>query len=50
MTVTTKSKVQGVGVGEREDKSEGGGDRESMAITEDSCVVGTRSRALGLKA
>ena len=37
-------------MGERGDRLEGGGNRESMAIKEDSCAAGTRSRALGLKA
>ena len=50
VTVAAKSRAQGVGVGERGDSSEGGGNRESMAIKEDSCAVGMRSRAWGLKA
>ena len=37
-------------MGERGDSSEGGGDRESMAIKEDNCAVSTGTRALGLEA
>ena len=37
-------------MGKRGDRSEGGGDGESMAIKEDGCAAGTRSRALGLEA
>ena len=48
--VTTKSMAQDMGMGERGDRLEGGGDGESMAIKEDGCTVGTRSRALGLEA
>ena len=36
-------------MGKRGDRSEGGGDRESMAIKEDGCTAGTRSRVLGLE-
>ena len=51
MVDTTKSRARGVGVGERGDRSEGGGDGESTAIKEDGNVtVGMGSRALGLKA
>ena len=50
VTVAAKSRAQGVGVGERGDRSEGGGNGESTAIKEDGCVISTRSRALGLKA
>ena len=49
VSVAAKSKARGVGVGERGDRSEGGGDGESMAIKEDGCAVNTRSRALGLE-
>ena len=49
VTVTVKSRAQDVDMGERGDRLEGGGDRESMAIKEDSCIAGTRSRALGLE-
>jgi len=46
-----KSRARGVGVGERGDRSEGGGDGESTAIKEDgSEAVGMGSRALGLEA
>jgi len=46
-----KSKAQGMGMGERGDRSEGGGDGESTAIKEDGNeVVGMGSRVLGLKA
>ena len=37
-------------MGKRGDRLEGGGDRESTAIKEDSCAAGMRSRALGLEA
>ena len=50
VTVTTKSRVQGMGVGERGGRLEGGGDEESMAIKEDSYAVSIGSRALSLKA
>ena len=50
MTFAAKSKARGVGVGERGDRSEGGGDGESTAIKEDGCAIGTRSKALGLEA
>ena len=50
VTVAVKSRARGMGVGERGDRSEGGGNRESTAIKEDGCVAGTRSRALGLEA
>ena len=50
VAVTAKSRARGVGVGERGDRSEGGGDRESTAIKEDGCAASTGSRALGLKA
>ena len=50
VTVAVKSKARGVGVGERGDRSEGGGDGESTAIREDGCATGTRSKALGLEA
>jgi len=51
MADTTKSRAQGVGVGERGDRSEGGGDGESTAIKEDGNVtVGMGSRVLGLEA
>ena len=36
-------------MGEREVNVEGGGDRESTAIKEDSCAVGTRPKVLGLE-
>jgi len=39
-----------MGVGERGDRLEGGGDGESTAIKEDSCAVGMKSRVLGLEA
>jgi len=46
-----KSKAQGVGMGKRGDRSEGGGDGESTAIKEDGNeAVSMGSRALGLKA
>jgi len=46
-----KSRARGVGVGERGDRSEGGGDGESTAIKEDGNVtVGMGSRVLGLEA
>jgi len=46
-----KSRARGVGVGERGDRSEGGGDGESTAIKEDGNVtVSMGSRALGLEA
>jgi len=47
-----KSRARGVGVGERGDRSEGGGDGESTAIKEDdgNVTAGMGSRALGLKA
>ena len=50
VTGAAKSRARGMGVGERGDRSEGGGDGESTAIKEDGCVIGTRSRALGLEA
>ena len=50
MAVAAKSRARGVGVGRRGDRSEGGGDGESMAIKEDGCATGTRSKALGLEA
>jgi len=46
-----KSKARGMGVGERGDRSEGGGDGESTAIKEDGNVaVGKGSKARGLEA
>jgi len=51
MVDAAKSRARGVGVGERGDRSEGGGDGESTAIKEDGNVtVGMGSRAQGLKA
>ena len=50
VTVAAKSRAQGMGVGKREDRSEGGGDGESTAIREDGCTVGIKSRVLGLEA
>ena len=50
VTVAMKSRARGMGMGKRGDKSERGGDRESMAIKEDSCTASTSSRVLGLKA
>ena len=50
VTVATKSKARGMGVGERGDRSEGGGDGEFTAIKEDGCAAGMRSRALGHEA
>ena len=50
VAVAVKSRVRGVGMGERGDRSEGGGNGESTAIKEDGCAVSTRSRALGLEA
>jgi len=48
VTVAAKSRAQGVGMGKRGDRLEGGGDGESTAIKEDSCIIGMRSKALGL--
>ena len=50
VTFTAKSRARGVGMGKRGDRLKGGGNRESMAIKEDSCAASTRSRVLGLKA
>ena len=50
MAVAAKSRARGVGVGERGERSEGGGDGESTAIKEDGCAISTRSKALGLEA
>ena len=50
MAAAKESRAQGMGMGNREDRLEGGGDGESTAIKEDGCVIGTRSRVLGLKA
>jgi len=49
--VTAKSRAQGIGIGKRGDRLEGGGDRESTAIREDNNVmVSMGSRTLGLEA
>ena len=50
VTVTMKSRARCVGVGKRGDRLEGGGNRESMAIKEDSCAASMGSKVLGLKA
>ena len=50
VTVAAKSRARGVGMGERGDRSEGGGNGESTAIKEDGCVTSMRSKALGLEA